>query len=59
LVLLLRAIYARYRSKIHLSQLFRFPEPLLTAMELQTELERIKPDTRFVLRVIDVSKPHD
>jgi hypothetical protein len=28
LVLLLRAIYARYRSKIHLSQLFRFPEPL-------------------------------
>ena len=30
-----------------------------TAMELQMALEAIKPDPRFVVRVIDVSKPHD
>jgi len=30
-----------------------------TAMELQAALEAIKPDPRFVVRVIDVSKPHD
>jgi hypothetical protein len=28
-VFLLRANYAGYRSKIHLSQLFKIPEPLL------------------------------
>ncbi|MCH7692857.1 MAG: hypothetical protein IID50_05375 [Proteobacteria bacterium] len=30
-----------------------------TAMELQAALEAIKPDPRFVVRVIDVSRPHD
>lgn len=31
----------------------------ITATELQTALEAIKPDPRFVVRVIDVSKPNE
>lgn len=30
-----------------------------SASELQAALEKIKPDTRFVVRVIDVTKPHE
>ena len=30
-----------------------------TPMELQAALDKLKPDTRFVVRVIDVSKPHN
>ena len=38
MVLLLMANYASYRSKIHLSQLFRFPEPPLLASKNQARL---------------------